>query len=227
MLTAFPGGINIIAFYSSTIFASSGFSALAALWASVIFGFVNFVGAFPAVWTMDSFGRRKLLLWTLPFMAIIMAFTSAAFALPAGTTQLWVLAGLIYLFCAVYSPGVGPVPVAYSAEVYPSSVREVGMSFAISTASLWATVLSITFPMLLNGVGEQGSFALYALLNIVAFGLCWLFVRETKGVSLEAMGTVFEPSAAEFCKAEWADGPGRLISGRRRNGWKSVAQDDH
>jgi hypothetical protein len=43
-------GINIIAFYSSTIFVNAGYSQKQALLASFGFGLVNFVFAFPAVW---------------------------------------------------------------------------------------------------------------------------------------------------------------------------------
>ncbi|KAK0984185.1 hypothetical protein LTR54_014086 [Friedmanniomyces endolithicus] len=191
-------GINIIAFYSTTIFSSSGFSATAALWASVVFGFINFVGAIPAIWTMDTLGRRSPLLWTLPAMAVIMLLASFTFSLPEGTARFVTLAGLIYLFCAIYSPGMGPVPCAYSAEVYPSESREVGMSSAIFTASIWATVLSLTFPALLESLGEQGSFALYAALNVLAWVLCWAFVRETKNLTLDEMDGVFQDSPVEF-----------------------------
>lgn len=220
-------GINIIAFYSATIFSSSDFSAFAALWASVVFGFINFVGAFPAIWTMDTFGRRRLLLWTLPVMALTMALAGLSFTLPKGTVQFIFLAGLIYLFCALYSPGMGPVPVAYSAEVYPLDVREVGMSFAISTASTWATILSLTFPVLLHGIGELSTFELYAVLNVVAWCLCWIFVREVKGVPLDEMDAVFATSAAAFTREMWEES---LWSkrGRRRlgKGWVEVGQDD-
>ena len=62
-------GINIIAFYSSSVFSQAGASNLTALLASFGFGLVNFVFAFPAVWTIDTFGRRALLLFTFPNMA--------------------------------------------------------------------------------------------------------------------------------------------------------------
>lgn len=51
-------GINIIAFYSSTIFSESGFTAVQSLYASLGFGAINFLFAFPAVFTIDTFGRR-------------------------------------------------------------------------------------------------------------------------------------------------------------------------
>lgn len=222
-------GINIIAFYSTTIFAGPGSSIPAALWASALFGLVNFLGAFPAVWTMDTFGRRRLLLYTLPPMALTMAFASMSFSVPKGTNniQLWLLAGIIYLFCALYSPGMGPVPCAYSAEVYPLSVREVGMSFAIATANFWAMVLSLTFPILLSEMGEQSVFALYAVLNVLAWTLCWLFVRETKGINLEEMDAVFESSPTTFISERWAEvleGSGK--GNTRAGGWRKLRQDD-
>lgn len=219
-------GINVIAFYSSTIFSSSNSSSLAALWASVVFGFINFIGAVPAIWSMDTFGRRRLLLWTLPFMVLVMALAGLSFTLPQDTVRFVILAGLIYLFCALYSPGMGPVPVAYSAEVYPAHVREVGMSFAISTASTWATVLSLTFPALLHGIGEASTFELYAVLNVVAWCLCWTFIREVKGKGLEEMDAVFESSSWTFIRERWEES---LWSRRRRklgNGWIPVRQDD-
>jgi MFS family permease len=60
--------VNIIAFYSSTIFKEGGFSDKQALLASFGFGLVNFTFAWPAVWTIDTFGRRGLLLFTFPNM---------------------------------------------------------------------------------------------------------------------------------------------------------------
>ena len=148
-------------------------------------------------------------------MAAVMALMSITFGLPKGHAQLIILAGLIYLFCALYSPGVGPVPFAYSAEIYPSEVREVGMSLAISTASFWATVLSITFPVLLNGLGQQATFALYAVLNVVAWAICWLFVRETKGIELEEMSTVFDRSASAFIADMWTERLGSRHSSKQ------------
>jgi len=37
----------------------------------------------------------------------------------------------VYIYDAFYSPGEGPVPFTYSAEVFPLSHREIGMSWAV------------------------------------------------------------------------------------------------
>ena len=61
----------------------------------------------------------------------------------------------IYIFAMFYSPGEGPVPFAYSAEVFPLSHREVGMSWAVTVCLGFAAVLSITFPRMLLGKSRK------------------------------------------------------------------------
>lgn len=156
-------GINIIAFYSSTVFEQAGASPLTALLASWGFGLVNFVFAWPAIWTIDTFGRRTLLLLTFPQMAWTLLATGFSFYIPkASTAHLGLVAFFIFLFAAFYSPGEGPVPFTYSAEVFPLSHREVGMGWAVATCLFWAAVLSITFPRLLAVFGPTGAFGFYA-----------------------------------------------------------------
>jgi sugar porter (SP) family MFS transporter len=194
-------GINIIAFYSSSIFSDAGFSNHGALLASTIFGFVNFIGAAPAIWTMDTLGRRSLLLLTLPLMALTMFAAALSFNIPKESpAHFGLLAAMIYLFCAEYSPGMGPVPAAYSAEVFPISHREVGMSFAVSVANIGASVLSLTFPSILAALRPRGAFSLYAILNILAFVLVFAFVPETKMKSLDELDEVFSVSSRLFVK---------------------------
>lgn len=61
-------GINIVSFYSATVFKESGVDDYTALFATFGFGLVNFAFAWPAVWAVDAFGRRALLLFTFPNM---------------------------------------------------------------------------------------------------------------------------------------------------------------
>lgn len=98
-----------------------------------------------------------------------------------GGAHLGTIALFIFLFAAFYSPGEGPVPFTYSAEVFPLSHRgmfisfseeekenmvnliiEVGMSWAVATCLGWAAVLSITFPRMLWAMTPTGAFGFYA-----------------------------------------------------------------
>ncbi|RMZ76418.1 hypothetical protein DV737_g4790, partial [Chaetothyriales sp. CBS 132003] len=194
-------GINIIAFYSSSIFSDAGFSNFGALLASCVSGFIMFIGAFPAVWMMDTLGRRTLLLLTLPVMALTMLAAGLSFMIPAeNPAHFYLLASMIYLFSLEYSPGMGPVPNTYCAEAFPLSHRELGMSSSIAVASTWATVLSFTFPSLLAALGAQGSFELYAFLNIVAVILVFFFVPETRMKTLDELDQVFGISSTRFIR---------------------------
>jgi len=190
-----------------------------------VFGLLNFVFAIPAIWTMDSLGRRGLLLWTLPVMGLCMLLAGVSFSLPSGqepgsshavlssdggslmttngiSTRFALLASMIYLFCIFYSPGMGPVPAAYSAEVFPLSHREVGTSSAVSATNVWAAALSASFPWLVSVAGEGRVFGLYAVLNGVAWVLVWCFVRETRMMTLEELDQVFEVGVGDFVRGE-------------------------
>ena len=118
-------GINIIAFYSSTVFVEAGASTSEALIASFSFGLVNFLFAFPAVWTIDKLGRRTLLIFTFPQMAWTLLAAGFSFYIPEdkGPVRVGIIGLFIYLFGMFYSPGEGPVPFTYAAEVFPLSHR--------------------------------------------------------------------------------------------------------
>lgn len=170
-------GINIIAFYSSTVFEDAGATQYQALTFSLIFGAVNFLFAFPALKTIDTFGRRSLLLFTFPQMTWTLLAAGLCTLIPEGNSARTGLVALfVYLFAAFYSPGEGPVPFTYSAEVFPLSHREVGMSFAVATCLFWASILSISFPFLLAKTGTVGAFGFYAGLNAVAFVMIFFWV---------------------------------------------------
>lgn len=80
----------------------------------------------PAIWTIDTFGRRTLLLFTFPNMAWSLLAAGFANYIPESSpAHLGVIAMFVYIFAAFYSPGEGPVPFTYSAEVFPLSHRYV------------------------------------------------------------------------------------------------------
>ncbi|KAI5449058.1 hypothetical protein NCC49_005362 [Naganishia albida] len=199
-------GINIIAFYSSTIFAENGFSPRQALYASLGFGAVNFVFAFPALFTIDSYGRRALLLFTFPIMAVFLLAGGLCFLIPEEghkTLRVGLIALFVYLFAAAYSPGEGPVPFTYSAEVFPLAQREIGMAFAVSVCLGFSAILSITFPPMLRAMGPTGAFCFYAGLNVLAFIMIFHLVPETKGLTLEELDYVFDVPSSTFIKYQY------------------------
>ncbi|KAL7624888.1 hypothetical protein AAE478_004102 [Parahypoxylon ruwenzoriense] len=191
-------GINIISFYSTTVFVESGYDQFQAMLCSFGFGLVNWLFAFPAFWTIDTFGRRSLLLFTFPQMMWTLLAAGLCTLLPMSTARTGLVALFIFLFAAFYSPGEGPVPFTYSAEVYPLSHREVGMGFAVATCLFWAAVLSITFPFILDRLHTVGAFGMYAGFNLVAFIMIFFLVPETKQRTLEELDYVFAVPNRKF-----------------------------
>ncbi|KAF4814576.1 putative polyol transporter 1 [Colletotrichum tropicale] len=185
-------GINIMAFYSSTIFQQAGYSDKDCLLASMGFGLIMFVFAFPAVYMMDTFGRRNLLLATFPSMAFCLLAAGLSFLLNTGSSaRVPLIAFFIYLFTAMYGPGIGPLPSIYFSEAFPLSHREIGSAFTICVNNAVGSALTLSFPELLHKIGPTGAFCFYAGLNLLAFFVIFFIIPETKQRTLEELDYIF------------------------------------
>lgn len=91
----------------------------------------------------------------------------------------------------------------YSAEVFPLSHREIGMSWAVATNNFWASILSLTLPRMLAVMKPAGVFGFYAGMNVVALLLIFIAVPETKQKSLEELDYIFAVPNRVFAKYQW------------------------
>jgi MFS family permease len=191
---------------------------------------INWLFAIPAVYTIDTFGRRNLLLVTFPLMGLFLLFTGFSFWIGPDPVEgdpsshisqarVACVAVGIYLFGIVYSPGEGPVPFTYSAEAYPLYVRSYGMALATATTWFFNFTLAITWPSLLHAFKPQGAFGWYAGWNIIGFVLILLFLPETKGKTLEELDQVFSVPMGVFARESLSDAlgvVGRIFGLKRR-----------
>ncbi|CAG8526431.1 unnamed protein product [Penicillium salamii] len=169
------------------------FTPIAALAASLGWGVINWLCAIPTFYTIDTFGRRNLLLLTFPPMAIAMFFTGFSFWIPQSSQtarQACIVLGT-YLFGVFYSPGEGSVAFTYSAEAYPLYVRPHGMALATATTWFFNFILGVTWPALKAAFTAQGAFSWYAGWCVIGWWLVLLFMPETKGKTLEELDQVF------------------------------------
>ncbi|ODV67454.1 hypothetical protein HYPBUDRAFT_108363 [Hyphopichia burtonii NRRL Y-1933] len=194
-------GINAIAYYSSSIFKQAHFSNVQAMLASWGFGMLNFLFAIPAFYTIDTWGRRKLLLLTFPLMSLFLFMAGFGFLCDDKDGKVGIVATGIYLFTCVYSSGEGPVPFTYSAEAFPLYIRDLGMGFATATCWFFNFILAFTWPRLVNAFTPTGAFCWYAGWNVVGFFLVLWFLPETKGLTLEELDEVF--SIPTMTHAKW------------------------
>ncbi|KAJ2897444.1 hypothetical protein MKZ38_004675 [Zalerion maritima] len=203
-------GINISAFYSNDLLSNSRDQAwdapedeLKPAWRDAMlyswgFGMINFLFALPAIRTIDSLGRRKWLLLTLPFMAVFLMGAALS------TDKHYQLAIFLYLHAAFYSPGMGPIPFTLASEAFPLSHRETGASLAIFVNLFFAGLLAWFFQNISDSLGDGGSIGLFAGFNILAFVLVFLFVEETKRRSLEELDQIFAVRKGKFVRHQVA-----------------------
>ncbi|KAH7110869.1 MFS transporter [Dendryphion nanum] len=193
-------GINIISFYSSTIFTNVGYTQTQALYASLGYGAVQVVFTIPTLFLIDTKGRRTLCLITFPFMCLFLlaAGLSLLSKSPVRGEQIGPVVLFVYLFTIMYSLGEGPVAFQYSAEVFPTIQREQGMAWAVCINNTFAGILSLTFPRMQTVMTPTGAFGFYAGLNLIAWFMIFCFVRETKQLTLEELDQVFSVPTKQF-----------------------------
>ncbi|KAG4263635.1 hypothetical protein FPRO03_09942 [Fusarium proliferatum] len=214
-------GINIMAFYGGTTLAgiSPGNQPTEdeiskAMLYNLIFGLLNFLFCLPAIHSIDVLGRRKILLFTIPGMALTLMAAAISFNTANEDVRNGLVAFWIYLF---YSPGMGPVPFVLAAESFPLAFRDTGTSLAISINLLFAGLLAWLQPLLVADIRFGGTLGVFAGLNVVAFVLIFLLMEETSGVPLESLGYVFnqpKKGLIHFQLFEVLPWFGRFILGR-------------
>jgi hypothetical protein len=81
----------------------------------------------------------------------------------------------------------GPIMWVMLGEMFPNQIR--GSGLAIAGVAQWVTnfIITMTFPILLAGVGLAGAYGLYSVCAIISIFFVAKFVYETKGKELEEM----------------------------------------
>lgn len=176
-------GINAIIYYGPRIFTLAGLNVADSLDSQVIIGVVNVLFTLLAIWKIDTFGRRGLLLTGISGMFFFL-LVIGLFFLVGLTRGLWLLIPmLLYIACFAFS--IGPVIWTLLSEIYPTTVR--GTAMSVATFALWTGTFIIGqgVPWLLENLGATVTFWLFALMCVPAFLITLKKVPETKGKTLE------------------------------------------
>ena len=101
----------------------------------------------------------------------------------------------ILLYLGSFAPGMGPVPWAVNAEIFPDCVR--GQAMGVSTFSNWAVnmLVSEAFPILLDAIGGAWTFTIHAAVAVIGFGLVFRYLPETNGMSLSEIQSLLATRA--------------------------------
>ena len=177
-------GTNVIFNYAQEIFVGAGFDVDGMFINIVITGIANVIFTIVALYTIEKWGRRTLILLGAGGLGLIY--------LTLGTCYYFEVKGVMMVVLVVaaistYAMTLGPVTWTLLAEIFPHRVR--GIAMATCTFALWVgcCTLTFSFPSMNAALGSSGSFWIYSAICICAFIFLWNRCPETKGKSLEEL----------------------------------------
>ena len=175
-------GINTVFNYAEEIFTAAGYGVSDTLFNIVITGSVNMVFTLVAMFTVDKWGRKKLMVFGSVGLAIDYILLGSAFYFHI--KGIAVLA-LVVTAIAIYAMSLAPIVWVILSEIFPNRIR--GAAMALTTFALWIAcfILTYTFPLLNKSLGAAGTFWVYAGICFTGFLFLLRKLPETKGKSLE------------------------------------------
>lgn len=200
-------GINAVLYYGADIFEKAlGFGQEDVLAQQILLAGVNVVFTILAMFTVDRWGRKPLII--IGSIGMLLGFALLAISLQMGQTGLISLIGIL-LFIAAFAMSMGPIVWVVLAEMFPNAIRSIGMALAV--AFQWGAnyVVSQTFPIVMQSEANMqgfwnGSLPYYIficfILLIIFF--TWKFIPETKGKSLEDMENLWNNKLGGNYKTE-------------------------
>lgn len=177
-------GTNVIFNYAQEIFSGAGYDVDGMFMDIVITGIANVAFTFVALYTVEKWGRRTLMLIGSCGLGLIY--------LILGTCYFMEVTGIVMVILVVaaiscYAMTLGPITWVLLSEIFPNKIR--GIAMATCTFALWVgcCTLTFTFPVLNANLGSYGSFWIYSAICLVAFIYLFFNCPETKGKSLEVL----------------------------------------
>lgn len=180
-------GINAVLYYAPRIFENSGAEG-GGMMQTVIMGVVNIVFTLVAIFTVDRFGRRPLLIIGSLGMAIG-AFAVAMCDSMAVKGLVPVLSIIVY--AAFFMMSWGPICWVLIAEIFPNTIRGKGIAVAVAFQWVFNYLVSSTFPALYD-FSPMFAYGLYGCMCVAAAYFVWRWVPETKGKTLEEMNALWK-----------------------------------
>ena len=180
-------GINVVLYYAGNIFRNMGASNDSSMIQTVIVGIVNLLFTVIAIFTVDKFGRKPLMI----IGGIGMAISMVALGFSFYFDKLGIAALIFMLtYTAAFAMSWGPVTWVLLSEIFPNSIRS-AMSIAVAAQWIANLAVSWTFPMMNDNLALTARFNhgfaywIYGIMGILSALFIWKLLPETKGRTLE------------------------------------------
>ncbi|MEQ5789719.1 sugar porter family MFS transporter [Muricauda sp. NFXS6] len=176
-------GVNIIVYYGPDILRDAGLNFDGALKFQVAIGLINLVFTALALWKIDSWGRRPLLIWGMLSVCISLIVIGVFFSIPS-ISSIWIVVMLcIYMASLAFS--INAVIWVLLGELYPTRIR--GRAMSIVTFANWGAnfVTAFLFPWFVSVIGMNAGFFVFAGFCFIATVFFYKMIPETKAKTLE------------------------------------------
>ncbi|MBM9435539.1 sugar porter family MFS transporter [Streptomyces bryophytorum] len=184
-------GINVAFYYSSTLWQSVGINPSGSFFYSFTTSIVNIIGTAIAMVFVDRIGRRPLALIGSSGMAVSLALEAWAFSAKSGDTlphaQGVVALAAAHVFVLFFALSWGVVVWVFLGEMFPNKIRAAALGVAASAQWIANWAITASFPTLADW-NLSGTYVIYTCFAVLSIPFVLLFVKETKGKTLEEMG---------------------------------------
>jgi SP family xylose:H+ symportor-like MFS transporter len=182
-------GINAVLYYAPRIFGDMGMDN--PMMFTVFMGIVNILFTLVAVFTVEKWGRKPLLIWG----SLGMALGAFGVAISFGHAGLeFVTAASIMVYSASFMFSWGPITWVLIAEIFPNTIRGGAVAIAVAFQWIFNFIVSSSFVPMFNmhltegdDFGHWFTYGLYGIICVLAAFFVWRLVPETKGKTLEDM----------------------------------------
>lgn len=182
-------GINAVLYYAPRIFGDMGMTD--PMVNTVVMGIVNILFTLVAIFTVEKWGRRPLLITG----SIGMAIGAFGVALTFGNASMSMVCMIsIMVYSASFMMSWGPICWVLIAEIFPNTIRGKAVAIAVAFQWIFNWIVSSTFVPMFNmktagdpDFGHWFTYGLYGVICVVAAFFVWKLVPETKGKTLEDM----------------------------------------
>ncbi|MFJ9208001.1 sugar porter family MFS transporter [Streptomyces sp. NPDC102264] len=185
-------GINVAFYYSATLWQSVGINPSSSFFYSFTTSIVNIIGTVIAMVLVDKAGRKPLALVGSSGMAVALAFEAWAFSAPLVNGKLPTTEGTValiaaHVFVLFFALSWGVVVWVFLGEMFPNRIRAAALGVAASAQWIANWAITASFPSLADW-NLSGTYVIYACFAVLSIPFVLLFVKETKGRTLEEMG---------------------------------------
>ena len=202
-------GINVIFYYSTTLWSAVGFEESSSLTISVVTSVTNILVTLVAIALVDRIGRRPILLagsigMTVSLATMAMAFSRSVMidgelALQGAWGPIALVAANVFVMS--FGASWGPVVWVLLGEIFPNTIRAKALGLAAAAQWVANFLVTVTFPPM-AGLSLPLTYGVYALFAALSFVFVLTKVPETNGMSLDEANTLLPNKNSAKTKPE-------------------------